>query len=654
MAISYVNMMKIHKPTHKMSRSSRVSPRGKEPLLKKPVHMSSSIRMSNASRGPLLKRPSPLLKRPLLMTPSKGVHSSRMRSPPHRSVNRHSMHPSPATMDRGLKRLKYEKRKMSPSPNRHPMPSPIPMRQPSPYRDDRYMNARPVASHPSHYRPSPPKKKIKSSSMMMRRPEIPHDRMTPPRREMHPSRPGLLPHPSMQRGHGSSSHNERSFDSRGKGHGDSIPPSHSKRPPPPNIKHPYRDDHYQSPPDDGRYQNIASKEHYTPTLHERFSSVVDSNRTEPRPKYSREDLEQITIDFRPDVKSKSPTLRRIVNPDDVKLVRRTNEGHRPIFDREEIKQAPRDMRDDAHYEKKVTGYSSRHAPVGLPSGVENYEITRHRFDSHHETFHSSGGRSLSDRWQSEAGRKDEAPLDRDHREMAYQRSHMKRNFSDSRPSKGGDQDFRSQKYSGPSTSQSRPEYPPNHHMMAPPDSRNSSSMHRKPISPMDARRKLTERRNSGPPPGMRPDSKSRYPPVEKRYPDMSGRIEKTAHRRSPGPEWKRQSRPDSRERSFSQKSDKYSYNKPLSEKYDLSKNSNYYQDSRESSDSYRGRGSSFRSPRGRGSRGSRGSTRGSYPTRSSFRGGYRGRGAPRRGRISPQVWEHDMYSRTPDQKMDYP
>lgn len=62
---------------------------------------------------------------------------------------------------RGIKRLKYDKRKMSPSPTRHPMPpSSAPMQGPSPYRNnDRYLNVRPVASHPPHYSSPPPKKK---------------------------------------------------------------------------------------------------------------------------------------------------------------------------------------------------------------------------------------------------------------------------------------------------------------------------------------------------------------------------------------------------------------------------------------------------------------------------------------------------------------
>lgn len=78
-------------------------------------------------------------------------------------------------------------------------------------------------------------------------------------------------------------------------------------------------------------------------------------------------------------------------------------------------QASRDMRDEAHYEKNVHkiggGYGSGHS-VGHRGEHENYEITRSRFDPHHQTFHSTSGRSLSDRWQTADVRKDGAPLDR--------------------------------------------------------------------------------------------------------------------------------------------------------------------------------------------------------------------------------------------------
>lgn len=168
---------------------------------------------------------------------------------------------------------------------------------------------------------------------------------------------------------------------------------------------------YRSASPPGRYSSTAQKT-YGPTLHERFSSVIESNRAEPRVRYSREDLEQITIDIKRNVRDPSPTLRHIMNPSEVKLVRRANEGHRPIFDREEIKQAPRDLREDAYYERKASGntYNSMHA-IDLRE-VENYQITRHRFDSHHDLFSSGSGKTLNDRWQNPEGRKSSMTLDR--------------------------------------------------------------------------------------------------------------------------------------------------------------------------------------------------------------------------------------------------
>ncbi|GBM51697.1 hypothetical protein AVEN_215341-2 [Araneus ventricosus] len=666
-----VSMMKIK--SHKLHKGSRASPMRKD-VLKKPLHSSGSPRLHSSSRPPPMKHLSPGMKRSSIMPPGKSVHPSRMRSiasPPQRSIPRHNMQGSPMSMDRvrSLKRPKYEKRKMSPSPIRRDIPSTSHgMHGPSPYHDERYLNPR-SSGHGSHFSPPPMKKKIRrepdryertaSPDMMIRRPEMPmHSESRMPHRSDMPLHSTPMSSAS-HRGHVTSAvHDDRrnhyEMESRGHGGPPIVPSSHSKRPP--HVKSPYDSqdsERYRSPslPSGNRFPPSSDKR-YAPTLHERFSAVVDRHRTEPKIKYSREDLEKITIDIHRNLKAQSPTLRRIVDPNDVKLVRRANEGHRPMFDREEIKQAPRDMREDAYYEKKATSgggiYNSSHSTE--LRDVENYEITRHRFDPHHPSFHAASGRSLSDRWQNPEARKESTTLDRDDRE--YDRQHAKRSFVDARQSKSGDMDFRSERYPAGETSRSRPDYPDSHHRVHSPDIEpRSLPVHRKEGPLPDARKKLNMRRDSDrePPPSGHPDGRSRYMPVsEKRYSDNLSRVEKhhVDHRSSMEPphKWATKRRSPMKEEKlpeFSRRPDKYAY-KSWPEALPPPPRSNYYEGGHEGTESFRGRGGSrpFRGTRGLRSRG-----RGNFAPRSSYRG----------GRFSPGLWEHDLYSRSSeDRKMDLP
>ncbi|XP_035224718.1 bcl-2-associated transcription factor 1-like [Stegodyphus dumicola] len=437
------------------------------------------------------------------------------------------------------------------------------------------------------------------------------------------------------------------------------------------VKVPYdngRDERYRS----GSPDRYASEDkRFAPTLHERFSSVVETNRSEPQVRYSREDLEKITIDIRRNLRDQSPTLRRIMNPSDVKLVRRANEGHRPIFDREEIKQAPRDLREDAHYERKLMSggglYNSAHS-MDLRE-VENYEITRHRFDTQHALFSSSSGRTLSDRWQNPELRKESTSLDRDERKREYEMSQITRTFVDlprSR-SRSGDRDFRAERYGGREPIHSRPDYPEGPHRVlgSPPEPRDPIPIHHKSSIASDSRRKLSMKRGverEHIPPPSRSDSRSRFrSPSERRYPEsFSSRERHHSGHHSPGMEFHRLRRSrsrslDSKLPDFSRRPDKYNY-KAWIDKPDITpRGPSYFEhDNREGSDPYRGRGSSrpFRSLRGFRSRGFRGLSRGSMRFRGSFRGyrasstSPRGRGTPRKGRFSPGLWEHDLYSRS--------
>ncbi|GFU61468.1 uncharacterized protein NPIL_7992 [Nephila pilipes] len=646
--------------------------------------------MPSTSRPPPMKHLSPGMKHSPIMGPSKSMHSPRMRSisPPQRSLNRHSMQGSPVPIDRArsLKRHKFEKRKLSPSPVRRDIPSTSHgVRDPSPYHDDRYLSPR-SSVHGSHFSPPPMKKKVRrepdrfdhvesSRTNVLRHSDISmHSDSRMPHRSEIPTHSNSMPsisHPRHHHGHiTAANHDDRRdhFEMHDRGHGgssSSVSSSLSKRI---SIKPSYdgqRVERYRSSSPVNRYASDSEKR-YAPTLHERFSAVVESNRTEPKIKYSREELEKITIGIHRNLKAESPTVRRIVDPNDVKLVRRANEGHRPMFDREEIKQAQRDMREDAYYEKKGTStggnYNSSHS-MDLRE-IENYEITRHRFDPHHQTFHSSSGPSLSERWQNPDGKKDNTVSDRDDRE--YDRR-VKRSYVDVR-SKSGDRDFRSERYPGGETSRSRSDYSEGQHrMLSPPVEPRSVPVHRKESAHIDARKKLNMRRESDRdlPPNAHPNARRSYLLPEKRYSESLSRIEKHSDHRSPAMEshkWSPKRRSPSRVEKlpeFSRKQDKYAY-KSWSNELDVpSRSSNYYNEGSEGSDSYRGRGSSRPY---RGSRGFRGrGFRGNFSSRSNYRGGYRnsstfrGRGGSKRGRFSPGLWEHDLYSRTSEErKLDLP
>ncbi|XP_015909514.2 serine/arginine repetitive matrix protein 4 isoform X2 [Parasteatoda tepidariorum] len=679
-------MMMSSKAPRKLIKNMRGSPIRKEHMMKRPGRSGSPIRSSGNSRPPI-KHLSPGMKRGhLISSSSKSIHPSRMRSitsPPRRSVPRHSMPGSPDSMDRSrsYKRSKYEKRKgPSISPVRHPSSLPIPhdRRDPSPYQDSRYLNTRSVPHISPHDRlePIPPKKKIRRepdrfprspSPGILRKSsnEIPFisDGGIALRSEISPL-PSAMP--MISRGYlPVSGHNERVERNYRTQHSPSpVPNIQSKRQPPP-MKSAYETavaDRYKADIPSSGFPSGSDKK-YNLTLHERFSTVE----SEPRIRYSREDLEKITIDIRRNIREPSPTLRQIVNPSDVKLVRRANEGHRPIFDREEIKQAPRDMREDAYFEKKTTSSDNRSYQQSHSMGfrdVENYEITRHRFDGHPPPFQSSSNRPLSERWQGSDGKKDSGPLDQDDR--MYEKNQPKKGYVEVRNrSKSRDRDFRSERYTGKiksknrEVSHGRPEYIENR-SHGPPPSEVRAQIIRKEAHHETRRLGMKESRGLSPPP--RSESRSHlYPVPDKRYPEGISRMNKHSMRRSRSPgmdsrKYRQRSRSrDDKIPEYSRKPDKYPF-KSWPDKRDSSPpGPSYFAPNKDlSPPPYRGRSSSrpFRGSRGFRGRGFRGSPRGGFRGRGSFRGSpnARGRGGPRRGRFSPHLWEHDMYRLSPDRK----
>ncbi|GIY00216.1 uncharacterized protein CDAR_233791 [Caerostris darwini] len=641
-------------------------------VLKKSHHASGSGRLPTTSRSASIKHLSPGIKRNPLMSPRKGGPSTRMNSAsPQRSLTRHSMQGSSAPVERtrNLKRPKFEK-KLSPPLIRRDIPS-HGIQDPTSYHDERYLSSR-SSVRESHFSP-PLKKKIRRETdrfrhddnpSMMQSPEISmhSDNRIPLRREvssLHPA--SSISHSNHHRGHVSPTLHDDHYEIHDQGRRELSPvmsSSHSKRPPAMKGYDSQHSERYRSSSPVDQYAS-SSEKRYAPTLNERFSAVVESNRTEPKIKYSRDDLEKIVIGIRRNIKAESPTLRRIVDPDDARLVRRTNESHRPMFDREEIKHAPRDMKEDAYYEKKNPGAGIYKPTHSVDRVVENYEITR---DSNRPTFHSTSGRSLSERWQNPEKEK-ETILDRDDRE--FDRQHVKRNYVSVRRSKSGDRDFRPERYPATESIRGKTDYPGEHRMLSPPGESRNLTSHRKESTFSDARKKLRKDREIHL--GSHSESRSRYPPVsEKHYSDGLTRIDKhhDEHRPSviePPHKWVPKKRSPIREEKFpeySRKTEKYGY-KAWSDDLDFPpRSSNYYENIHDNSESYRGRGGSrpFRGSRGRGRGG-----RGSFPSRSNYRGGYRnsstfrGRGGSRRDRFSPGFWEHDLYSRlSEDRKMDLP
>lgn len=630
--------------SHKLKEKGHIS--------KKLAHSRSPVRISGSSRPPSMKRISPSMKRGHLIQKRKASHSPRLRSiasSPHRSLSHRSKPESPVPIDRAraMKSLKYEKRRhLSNSPVRHmasnaprrPM-SPHESRDVSPYMADRYQNS--TIPRSQQYSPPPPpmRKKVRRSTSG-----------SPPRRAPGPIHsdghiPRRVASPVLLQKHRHNipvSHGEREkhvYDMRSK---QQSPPvmsrSHSKEA---SLKLAYPDeDRYRSASPSNRYSSSRSK-NYAPTLHERFSSVIESNRTEPRIRYSREDLEKITIDIRRNVRDPSPPPppqppgRHGIIPS----AHRPNEGRRPIFDREEIKQAPR--HEEVYYERKQSSYSSSHA-INLRN-VENYQITRHQYDDHHDVFPSTSGRSLSDKWPNHEGRKEIISLDRDEREKDYERIPVARSRLETRSrSRSGDRDFRSDRYldARPSSS-SRAEYsgrpPP-----PPPIESSVPYPHRKSSVPVDIRHKLNFRKGERESHSSSLRLESKYlPPEHHHYPEdlPPPRVERRDQHSIPEPrKWEYRSRSPSREKipEYSRRPDKYGY-KTWADKPDISPRApDYFEhEGREPPNSFRGSSRSFRSPRGFRSRGFRGPLRGGT-YRGSFRGGYRnslsprGRGIPRR------------------------
>lgn len=220
---------------------------------------------------------------------------------------------------------------------------------------------------------------------------------------------------------------------------------------------------------------------YGSTLDQRFSSY-SSRGMEAGMQYSYTDLKKITVDIRHSTRGSSPTVRRIMNANEIKLVRRPDEGKKPIFDQEEIKWAGNsDKREDAHFEQ-------RHSSSLLASNVsryemasrehENYEITKQKFGSFYEP-NSGEMRTLSDRWQKcDLKKLEPSYFDRDERitqSYSGKSRHFHSSSDDERPgvSRPDDRDYRDKFSQKSETHYHRDDYPDRHRSVSsnPDDSR---------------------------------------------------------------------------------------------------------------------------------------------------------------------------------------
>ncbi|XP_013775122.1 zinc finger CCCH domain-containing protein 13-like isoform X2 [Limulus polyphemus] len=447
---------------------------------------------------------------------------------------------------------------------------------------------------------------------------------------------------------------------------------------------------------DSRGYHSTEQRSSNTTLSERFRSINNetSRNLEPRMVYTQEDLEKITVGIHRNVREPSPTVRCIVNPDEVRFARRPEEGSRPIFDREEIKLAAVDLRDDAYFERRVVAvvkseekHASSPKKERLPSKGNIYEKSRPNYQTYRYGNNGNSVPMHNERWQDHSVRRGDSSfnVDRDVlREREGTHSYDRERSGDYYGSSdlrqpismdpfGGNQDserrFLSERelHRGRDIGGPRPEdfgrnQGPPPFCQVPTDLRSNISGRRKDnSSTTDARQRILERR--GEQLGKRESrSKQRSYESERKNLDISSgrfREERGAFVGSRGP---MHSRYHNRERSpkdklpnFSQRPDRFKV-QPWMEKPDSTpKEPSYFEhdDRGESSRGrFRGVGRGFRSLGIRG-RFFRGGFRGSLRGRGGFRGRiFRGRGfLSKRGRGSPSHWEHDMFHKmSPEEK----
>ncbi|XP_076361847.1 uncharacterized protein LOC143252903 isoform X2 [Tachypleus tridentatus] len=407
------------------------------------------------------------------------------------------------------------------------------------------------------------------------------------------------------------------------------------------------------------------------TLSERFRSINNetSRNLEPRMVYTQEDLEKITVGIHRNVREPSPTVRCIVNPEEVRFARRPEEGTRPIFDREEIKLAAVDLRDDAYFERRVVAvvkseekHASSPKKERLPSKGNIYEKSKPNYQTYRYGNSGNNVPMHNERWQDHTVRRGDSSFNMD-RDMLRERegthlydrersgdfySSSDLRHPTSMDSFGGNQDSERRFFSerelhrGRDIVSPRPEeFGRNHNQGPPPfyqvptDLRSNISGRRKDNSATDARQRILERR--GEHFGKRESrSKQRSYEFERKNLDISSgrfREEKGAlvgNRGSVHSGYHNRERsPKDKLPNFSQRPDRFKV-QPWMEKPDSTPKEPSYFEHDDRGESGRGRfrgvGRGFRSIGARG-RFLRGGFRGGLRGRSGLRGRiFRGRG----------------------------
>lgn len=136
--------------------------------------------------------------------------------------------------------------------------------------------------------------------------------------------------------------------------------------------------------------------------------------------YTQEELKKITVDiFRSVPQDSSAGKRTNFDPNDVVIVRRVGEGQRPIFDRDEIRQALMEKGDGCFSERRVVAIMKERSRSRSPrmnpnfnseyTGLEereNFMINSEHFNSYGHSDKGPGNTrpSLNDRWQKLEGR----------------------------------------------------------------------------------------------------------------------------------------------------------------------------------------------------------------------------------------------------------
>lgn len=353
-----------------------------------------------------------------------------------------------------------------------------------------------------------------------------------------------------------------------------------------------------------------------------------------KPSFSRADLEKITIDIRRNVKDPSPTRRAIIDPSDIKVVRRNNEGSRAIFDREEIRNPTVDLREDAMMERRVVTVKPSDREMGGAL----------RADKGARDMYSDPQMTLSQRWQSYDDRKSTQRVVS--HDVGYQKEFRERSI---------DKTSRPRLNSMSRESRYKDESPGRGQFLDNPDDLRHNLGGRKDTYGDYKRKNYDDNRSLG---------DSRIANRETR--GSSGYNSSSSYRQVGG----EGDLPD-----FSQRPDRFKYTEWLDKPEVIPKGSSYFEHDDRSKPFLRSRGRSrpfrgphsgnststnfsrnggnfrgFASPRG-GRMLGRGPFRGPRGYQRGARGNYNSNYSNRTGsKSSPHLWEHDLYSKSPSEK----